>query len=40
MGGFIGLADPAAGLGFGFVMNRLGSNGAAHLLAATYASLG
>lgn len=39
MGGSIGLADPAARLGFGFVMNRMGSNGAAHLLGAIYRSL-
>jgi CubicO group peptidase (beta-lactamase class C family) len=29
MGGCIGLADPTARLGFGFVMNHMGSNGAA-----------
>ncbi len=40
MGGCIGLADPSARLGFGFVMNRLGSNGATHLLGALYRSLG
>jgi CubicO group peptidase (beta-lactamase class C family) len=40
MGGCIGLADPAARLGFGFVMNHMGSNGAAHLLGALYRSLG
>jgi CubicO group peptidase (beta-lactamase class C family) len=39
MGGSIGLADPAARLGFGFVMNQIGSNGAAHLLGALYRSL-
>jgi CubicO group peptidase (beta-lactamase class C family) len=39
LGGFLGLSDPAYQLGFGFVMNRLGSSGAAHLLAATYRSL-
>ncbi len=39
MGGCIGLADPAARIGFGFVMNRMGSNGAAHLLGALYRSL-
>jgi CubicO group peptidase (beta-lactamase class C family) len=40
LGGAIGLADPAARLGFGFVMNQMGSNGAAHLLGALYRSLG
>ena len=39
MGGCIGLADPTARLGFGFVMNQMGSNGAAHLLGALYRSL-
>ena len=39
MGGCIGLADPSARLGFGFVMNQMGSNGAAHLLGALYRSL-
>jgi CubicO group peptidase (beta-lactamase class C family) len=39
MGGSIGLADPAARLGFGYVMNQMGSNGAAHLLGAVYRSL-
>ena len=39
MGGCIGLADPNARLGFGFVMNRMGSNGAAHVLGALYGSL-
>ena len=39
MGGSIGLADPEARLGFGFVMNQLGSNGATHLLGAIYRSL-
>jgi hypothetical protein len=32
-------ADPDRRLGFGFVMNQLGNDGAAHLLAATYGSL-
>ncbi|HEX6031044.1 MAG TPA: serine hydrolase domain-containing protein, partial [Tepidiformaceae bacterium] len=40
VGGCIGLADPTARLGFGFVMNHMGSNGAAHLLSALYRSLG
>lgn len=39
MGGSIGLADPAARVGFGYVMNKMGSNGAAHLLGALYRSL-
>jgi CubicO group peptidase (beta-lactamase class C family) len=39
MGGAIGLADPTTRLAFGFVMNQLGSNGAAHLLGAVYQSL-
>jgi CubicO group peptidase (beta-lactamase class C family) len=39
LGGFMGLADPAQRLGFGFVMNQLGSRGAAHLLGALYRSL-
>jgi CubicO group peptidase (beta-lactamase class C family) len=39
MGGSIGLADPMNRLGFGYVMNRLGNSGAAHLLTATYRSL-
>ena len=39
MGGSIGLADPGARVGFGFVMNKLGSNGAAHQLTALYRSL-
>jgi CubicO group peptidase (beta-lactamase class C family) len=39
MGGSIGLADPGARLGFGFVMNQMGSNGAAHLLGALYGAL-
>jgi CubicO group peptidase (beta-lactamase class C family) len=39
LGGSIGLADPAAELGFGFVVNRLGNRGAAHLLGAVYSSL-
>jgi CubicO group peptidase (beta-lactamase class C family) len=40
MGGVIGLADPTARLGFGFVMNQMGSAGAMHLLGAVYRSLG
>ena len=39
LGGAIGLADPATRLGFGYVMNQMGSNGAAHLLGAIYRSL-
>jgi CubicO group peptidase (beta-lactamase class C family) len=39
MGGSIGLADPSTRLGFGYVMNQIGSNGAAHLLGAIYRSL-
>ncbi len=40
MGGCIGLADPNSRLGFGFVMNQMGSNAAAHLLGALYRALG
>ena len=40
MGGSIGLADPARRLGFGYVVNQMGSNGAAHLLGAVYRALG
>ena len=39
MGGSIGLADPAKGLGFGYVMNKMGSGGLVGLLTATYESL-
>jgi hypothetical protein len=39
MGGSIGLADPTKRLGFGYVMNQIGNNGAARLLTATYRSL-
>lgn len=39
MGGFMGLADPVNALGFGFVVNKLGSMGAAHVLGAVYRSL-
>ncbi|HUP84309.1 MAG TPA: serine hydrolase domain-containing protein [Acidimicrobiales bacterium] len=39
IGGSIGLADPGTRLGFGYVMNQMGSNGAAHLLSAIYRSL-
>jgi CubicO group peptidase (beta-lactamase class C family) len=39
MGGSIGLADPTARLGFGYVMNTLGNDGAAHVLGALYRSL-
>jgi CubicO group peptidase (beta-lactamase class C family) len=39
LGGAIGLADPAMRLGFGFVMNQMGSQGATHLLGALYRSL-
>jgi CubicO group peptidase (beta-lactamase class C family) len=39
MGGSIGLADPTRRIGFGFVMNQMGSNGATHLLTALYRSL-
>ena len=39
MGGSIGLADPGVRLGFGFVMNQMGSNGATHLLGAIYRTL-
>ena len=38
-GGSLGLADPAQRLGFGYVMNQMGNNGAAHLLRAIYRSL-
>jgi CubicO group peptidase (beta-lactamase class C family) len=40
LGGSIGLADPTSRLGFGYVVNQLGNSGAAHLLTATYRSLG
>lgn len=36
MGGSIGLADPAMKVGFGYVMNKLGTGGAVGLLTATY----
>jgi CubicO group peptidase (beta-lactamase class C family) len=39
IGGSIGLANPAKGLGFGYVMNKMGSDGATRLLTATYRSL-
>ena len=39
MGGSIGLADPTNRLGFGYVMNQMGSGGATDLLIATYRSL-
>jgi CubicO group peptidase (beta-lactamase class C family) len=39
MGGSIGLADPTARLGFGYVMNKLGNAGAADVLGALYRSL-
>ena len=39
MGGSIGLTDPSTRLGFGYVMNHMGSIGAAHLLGAIYRSL-
>jgi len=39
LGGFIGLANPKRRLGFGYVTNTMGSEGAAPLLAATYLSL-
>ena len=39
MGGSIGLADPTVRLGFGYVMNKLGNDGAAHVLGALYRSL-
>lgn len=39
MGGSLGLADPASRLGFGFVVNHLGSRATAHALAAVYRSL-
>jgi CubicO group peptidase (beta-lactamase class C family) len=39
MGGSIGLADPANRLGFAYVMNQMGSDGATGLLIATYRSL-
>ena len=39
MGGSIGLADPTNRLGFGYVMNQMGSDGATGLLIATYRSL-
>lgn len=39
MGGSIGLADPSTRLGFGYVVNQMGSNGAVHLLGAVYRSL-
>ena len=38
-GGSLGLADPTRRLSFGYVMNQMGSNGAAHLLRALYRSL-
>ncbi len=39
LGGSIGLANPARRLGFGFVMNQMGSGGATGLLTATYRAL-
>ena len=39
MGGSIGLADPTKRLGFGYVMNQMGSGGATGLLMALYGSL-
>lgn len=39
MGGSIGLADPAKRLGFGYVMNQIGSGGLVGLLTGTYGSL-
>ena len=38
-GGSLGFADPSQRLGFGYVMNQMGSNGAHHLLAALYRAL-
>jgi CubicO group peptidase (beta-lactamase class C family) len=39
MGGHIGLANPKRRLGFGYVVNKMGSEGASALLTATYRSL-
>jgi CubicO group peptidase (beta-lactamase class C family) len=39
MGGSVGLADPIKRLGYGYVMNQMGSNGATDLLVAIYRSL-
>jgi CubicO group peptidase (beta-lactamase class C family) len=39
LGGSIGLADPRRRLGFGYVMNRMPSDGATELLIALYRSL-
>lgn len=39
MGGSVGLADRKRGLGMGYVMNQMGSGGAAALVNGTYAAL-
>lgn len=39
VGGSIGLANPDLRLGFGYVMNKMASDGAIPLLLATYAAV-